>query len=171
MNLSPSSQIKFGQFVEFLDLRLRILDEKTPSGTTNTAVRGAAPAAPMTAPTTQPTRGRRNRGRQWSPRRVTSPPPSSSTPILPASPLACLCCSASHRLDACSRFRLLPAQDKAEIVRKNGLCFSCLEAGHTSRSCARTNACATCKGQHHSLLHEWSTASVNARLQSNAAAI
>jgi len=178
MSAVAASGLKFAQLSEFLHFRFRIMEEVAGAvPTTTTFKRNTAPnTTPMTptTPTSQPARGRRNRGRQWSPRRVTSPPPSStptSSATSSAISTACLCCSAPHRLDTCSRFRLLPAQDKADIVRKNGLCFSCLEAGHTSRSCARSNACATCKGQHHSLLHEWSTANVSTRLQSNAAAI
>jgi hypothetical protein len=174
MSAVAANDLKFAQLSEFLHFRFRIMEEEVAGAISMSSAlkKNVVPGAtPTTSVIPQSARGRRNRGRQWSPRRVTSPPPSSLTPISSVMPTTCLCCSAPHRLDTCSRFRLLPAQDKAEIVRKNGLCFSCLEAGHTSRSCTKSHACPTCKGQHHALLHEWSTTSVNSRLQSSAAAI
>jgi len=65
----------------------------------------------------------------------------------------------------------LAAADKADVVRRFGLCFSCLDQGHTSSTCTRKKSCASCKRDHHDLMHEWLTSNpISARIHAGATA-
>ncbi len=71
------------------------------------------------------------------------------------------CAETCHPLIACQQFRLLPAQERWDVVPLNSLCKGCLTPGHgtTVRACPfrgeLDDLCAgyKCKQAHHQLLH------------------
>ena len=65
----------------------------------------------------------------------------------------CPCCLYKHRLGECRTFLKLSETEKREAVRKNGICFRCLEKGHIAASCQEATSCAVCGGNHHSAFH------------------
>jgi hypothetical protein len=67
----------------------------------------------------------------------------------------CKACNGSdHPINRCSKFFQMPIQDRADMVKKSGLCFNCLREGHSSTNCPSYNVCRTCGAKHHSLLHK-----------------
>ena len=68
---------------------------------------------------------------------------------------SCVICKAAHRLVDCAAFQDKTPESRMEIVRAEGLCFSCLKGGHWSRKCRTAKACGmeNCKFTHHRLLH------------------
>ena len=65
----------------------------------------------------------------------------------------CPCCSYKHKLGECRTFLRLPEAEKREAVRKNGICFRCLERGHIASSCQEATSCGVCGGNHHTAFH------------------
>lgn len=65
----------------------------------------------------------------------------------------CALCQGNHFLKFCFRFKKLPTTQRRELVKKNGLCFNCLQSKHTANSCTSEFRCQRCKGKHHILLH------------------
>ena len=66
----------------------------------------------------------------------------------------CLHCGQDHKLWGCENFRTAPILHKQRTVGKGRLCYNCLSPGHQTRDCVSRFNCRTCKGRHHSLLHE-----------------
>ena len=62
------------------------------------------------------------------------------------------CEKTGHTVEKCFKFKKLDFKDRHESVRVMGLCFRCLQSGHSARGCKKT--CGECKGSHHSLLHD-----------------
>ncbi|XP_057374666.1 uncharacterized protein LOC130695542 [Daphnia carinata] len=60
-----------------------------------------------------------------------------------------------HRLKDCRKFRDIPVEKRAQIVKEANLCLRCLGSDHLSRACTRTERCSKpdCDGIHHPLLH------------------
>ena len=166
--------------MEFLRQRLRVLEESTPLAASfmkiaETTTSGSSVKIDEEMPATNSSSSRRSRGKRWSPRRASSPVSTAakeSTWVkeVRGDPAPCVVCAQTHFVENCQQFKNLSAADRADISRKSGLCFTCLERGHTSRSCASKRRCGSCKDKHHGLLHEWLAATpIDARLQSNAA--
>ena len=65
---------------------------------------------------------------------------------------SCIFCNGHHGLSFCTRFRALPIEKRAEIVKIKRCCFRCLNTGHVSRDCRKKTAL-HCKSLHHRLLH------------------
>ena len=92
----------------------------------------------------------------------TDPP---SRPMQPAAPAITRCragChSAVHSLSACPKFAKFNLQLRTQLVRADGLCYRCLEAGHGGNNCPRwelrcghvTGFGSPCQRAHHILLH------------------
>lgn len=60
----------------------------------------------------------------------------------------------SHITEYCSKFKILPVKERAEICKKKGLCFRCLGGGHIKRKCKSQIKCKDCGLQHNTLLHD-----------------
>ena len=175
LEVAEVDKLTFSKLLDFIRQRLRVLEESTPlpavfvsSAVDAKVVNEVASAG---APANAATTSRRNRGRKWSPRRTTSPVSSTTSNLQPEAK-SCVCCSAPHFVENCRTFKGLSAADRADIARRCGLCYSCLDQGHTTSSCVRKKSCATCKNNHHDLMHEWLTANpISSRIQSAGAAI
>ena len=68
--------------------------------------------------------------------------------------LSCVLCKGNgHSLAECRTFRSKPVEEKQEFVRKNGLCFGCLQYGHMSKTCMQKSTCKICQRKHPTSLH------------------
>ena len=65
-----------------------------------------------------------------------------------------ICKSKGHHLSDCRTFSKRPHAEKEEIVKRNGLCFACLNYGHTSKLCEKKRQCGVCKRHHPTSLHK-----------------
>ena len=54
---------------------------------------------------------------------------------------SCLMCLAPHYLNHCKRFRNLSYQDRYKFVIQKKLCFACLQPGHRTDRCSKTDCC------------------------------
>ena len=61
-----------------------------------------------------------------------------------------------HPIWKCKAFESKSAAEKVKLVRENGVCFRCLEQGHTTKFCKRNFKCRedSCGMPHHQMLHE-----------------
>ena len=60
-------------------------------------------------------------------------------------PFSCAVCKGRHPLYVCTRFKAMPRDQMASIVRDNNLCFNCLHPGHSTRQCASSHRCQKCQ--------------------------
>jgi hypothetical protein len=66
----------------------------------------------------------------------------------------CAACKAdNHPLYSCPKFRSMPQDKKAQIVKVNNVCMNCLCKGHFANDCKSIHRCKKCQGPHHTLLH------------------
>ena len=65
----------------------------------------------------------------------------------------CVKCLKSHHLNDCEDFRRLTLKERQQFVKKSGLCFGCLRAGHLARNCRNRLTCKDCKKPHPTSLH------------------
>ncbi|XP_011858571.1 PREDICTED: uncharacterized protein LOC105556107 [Vollenhovia emeryi] len=66
----------------------------------------------------------------------------------------CKLCKGGHKLYACKVFNNMSVESRCAEVRRLGLCFNCLNRGHSAKYCkARHCKIVPCQGRHHSLLH------------------
>ena len=63
-----------------------------------------------------------------------------------------VCRTDTHEIVECVTFLALPHNEKWESVKKNRLCFLCLNGNHQRTSCEEKR-CEECNGPHHTLLH------------------
>ena len=75
----------------------------------------------------------------------------------------CAYCSADHLVYVCTSFAALSVNERVQYVKTHRLCFKCLKANHSAQECRGNVTCATCRGNHHTLLHfaETSTTSIS----------
>ena len=64
-----------------------------------------------------------------------------------------LCKKSNHALTECRIFGAKPVEEKQDFIRKNGLCFGCLQQGHMSKGCPQKGTCKICLKQHPTSLH------------------
>lgn len=69
------------------------------------------------------------------------------------SEVKCSCCSGTHRLYACSKFKDLPTGERVTMVRDAKLCFNCFSPAHMAPACKSIYGCRICKRKHNTLLH------------------
>lgn len=65
----------------------------------------------------------------------------------------CICCTDTHRLYMCNKFKEMEPSKRAELVRENRLCFNCLSPYHRVESCKSQFSCQKCKKRHNTLIH------------------
>ena len=69
-------------------------------------------------------------------------------------PRSCTFCESNgHILNECRTFGAKTDEEKREYIMKNGLCFSCLQQGHLSKTCTSKNTCSICTKRHPTILH------------------
>ena len=67
----------------------------------------------------------------------------------------CLCCSLdNHTTTNCYRLQEKQKTDKEDFVKKNGLCFKCIQPGHRSKACDKKLKCLICKKSHATANHD-----------------
>ena len=49
--------------------------------------------------------------------------------------------SDNHEITECAGFAAQDNKIKVELIKKNGVCFSCLKAGHIARNCSERKQC------------------------------
>ena len=67
---------------------------------------------------------------------------------------SCEKCKGSHILATCPEYQKCAPDQRYDIVSKNNLCSNCLSNRHLKQSCPSTKRCQTCKGFHHTTLHD-----------------
>ena len=69
--------------------------------------------------------------------------------------IQCYVCSEDHRVVECPTFSNCSYEEKIQHVKKQRLCFSCLNRGHITKDCRSTVKCCVddCTHFHHRLLH------------------
>ena len=66
----------------------------------------------------------------------------------------CRMCKLGHEITVCPKFLDLQPHERLDMVKRQRLCFSCLEAGHSIARCENKSRCgAGCSKTHHRLLH------------------
>ena len=68
----------------------------------------------------------------------------------------CPMCQDCHKIFECKKFNSLSVPNRWNEVKKLRLCFSCLDIGHSSRTCRRRKQCPVdgCPRKHNKLLHD-----------------
>ena len=67
---------------------------------------------------------------------------------------SCEKCKGSHILATCPEYQKCAPDQRYDIVSKNNLCSNCLSNKHFKQSCPSAKRCQTCKGFHHTTLHD-----------------
>jgi hypothetical protein len=65
----------------------------------------------------------------------------------------CPCCSGTHALSSCNRFKSWTVEDRTRWTREKRLCYICFSADHWVPKCASKTRCRDCSRKHHHLLH------------------
>ncbi len=65
----------------------------------------------------------------------------------------CPLCEKNHALESCQELKGKKVEERVEFIKKKGLCFGCLKAGHLSVSCQSRLSCEECGKLHPTLLH------------------
>ena len=67
---------------------------------------------------------------------------------------SCEKCRGSHMPATCPENQKRAPDQRYDIVSKNSLCSNCLSNKHFKQPCPSTKRCQTCKGFHHTTLHD-----------------
>ena len=67
----------------------------------------------------------------------------------------CVLCKGEYGLSTCKNFLEKPLKERLELCMSSGICFSCLNQGHTARQCKRKAQCDVCKKAHATALHRF----------------
>ena len=67
---------------------------------------------------------------------------------------SCENCKRSYILATCPEYQKCAPDQRYDFVIKNNLCSNCLGNKHFKQSCPSTKRCQTCKGFHHTTLHD-----------------
>ena len=68
--------------------------------------------------------------------------------------IKCIQCSKPHEVQQCKEFNTLDHKKKIEVLKNNGVCFSCLRRGHKAKFCKQRLKCDVCMRKHPTTLHE-----------------
>ncbi|CAI6370833.1 unnamed protein product [Macrosiphum euphorbiae] len=60
-------------------------------------------------------------------------------------PEKCACCSQTHRIYACKKFKDLPQSERFNVVRSARMCFNCLSSYHMAPQCQSNSTCQVCR--------------------------
>ena len=68
----------------------------------------------------------------------------------------CVCCRQIHPLYKCDTFKSKSSDERLTLVKKEKLCFNCLNTEHSVKDCKSRSSCFTtgCKRRHHTLIHD-----------------
>ncbi|XP_045503995.1 uncharacterized protein LOC123700724 [Colias croceus] len=76
------------------------------------------------------------------------------TPRVHVSPVLCTYCKGEHYIFNCKEFVNQSVDARQEFVKKNYLCYNCLQPNHNVYQCKQRKTCRVCGRKHHSLLHK-----------------
>ena len=65
----------------------------------------------------------------------------------------CIYCQGDHTMEQCNKLKRMLHKEKLEFLKSKGLCYSCLTAGHMSKTCEEKKSCQICSAKHPTLLH------------------
>ncbi|KAH8272613.1 hypothetical protein KR018_004510, partial [Drosophila ironensis] len=65
-----------------------------------------------------------------------------------------LCPREPHPIRLCRRFLQRSAPERLQLIRQHKLCINCFARQHQAHNCTSLHTCFTCKGRHHTLLHQ-----------------
>ncbi|XP_072158329.1 uncharacterized protein [Bemisia tabaci] len=102
----------------------------------------------------QPTRrvSAADTGPNFGPSHADAPASSSSSPTKYSNNKCKWCNANDHVIYGCDTYLQLDTHDRAEGVKKKGLCYNCLSP-HFVSACRSPRNCSVCNGRHHSSLH------------------
>ena len=65
-------------------------------------------------------------------------------------------CENKHLFYKCDRYEEMTATETMRLVKKENLCFNCLEGNHNADKCGSKNKCFRpgCREHHHTSLHD-----------------
>ena len=94
------------------------------------------------------------RNDMWK-KKVESPP--KPNPTKGQKTIKCFICNASHPLEKCNKLLNMPLERRAEILKKDGRCYRCLEkADHIAKFCQSEGfKCGDCNYNHPTILCGW----------------
>ena len=81
------------------------------------------------------------------PRKPREQPHTAATLLSGNSPANCCYCQQQHAAEACTTVKGI--EDRKQILRKSGRCFTCLRRGHISRECRSRSKCRKCSARHY----------------------
>lgn len=67
--------------------------------------------------------------------------------------IQCLQCSEPHGLLSCNKFAKSRANEQWRLLKHNGLCFLCLQPGHSKMDCRSCKKCDYCGNRHATVIH------------------
>lgn len=73
----------------------------------------------------------------------------------------CAFCGKNHTLEMCRVLRDKPHKERIEVLKKAGMCFSCLNKGHLSKDCKKKMSCHICLHKHPTVLHHVKSEDIN----------
>jgi len=78
------------------------------------------------------------------------------SPLETQSKVICHICEENHNIQNCEKFKNMSHSEKAESIKRAGLCFNCFRANHKVSACKASN-CKKCDRKHHTMLHPFKT--------------
>ena len=66
----------------------------------------------------------------------------------------CDYCNQQHHVSSCHSLSKLNSNDKSNFIKKERLCFGCLNKGHMSKTCRKRLTCDKCHLKHPTVLHD-----------------
>ena len=142
----------FSDLVEFVKLEAELATD--PVFSPNALKRERNKESCDTSTTPRDNRGRNTRRFPSANSLVTSTRPEVNKNKSKRSQGRCPSCQGNHCLDDCPEFMKRSLLDRMDFIRKNGLCFGCLNGGHLSRACVTRLKCGVCGKSHPLSLHD-----------------
>ncbi|KAH8295561.1 hypothetical protein KR018_002995, partial [Drosophila ironensis] len=65
-----------------------------------------------------------------------------------------LCPNETHPLRLCRKFQKISVPERLQLIRQHKLCLNCFARQHHVQNCTSLHNCFTCRGRHHTLLHQ-----------------
>ncbi|XP_022163934.1 uncharacterized protein LOC111029283 [Myzus persicae] len=130
------------QLIDFLRSRVAVLEV---AGDSHKSTPSAAASSKFGKPTGQSRTGGERSGKPQGYR------PTSL--VTAKSGSVCPCCSESHNLAACTKFKSWPVDERSRWTREHKLCYVCFSADHWAPRCRSKINSSECSRRHHYLLH------------------
>ena len=89
---------------------------------------------------------------QYKPYNQRQPQPAPKPSTSGSSAPKCPACDKLHLANSCQQFNKLDINGRRNLIRSKGLCFNCMQPGHSVSQCT-SHHCFKCNVKHHTLLH------------------